>query len=348
MGVITGIGRAVPIRAPADRVRDYVVTRYTGELRQAWDGFIGKAKNATFLFNRNYMDYHSERFIDYSLMVFSEGKLVAVMPANLCAPDSLLSHGGLTYGGLALRRSAALDEVLEILYHVLFYLQSQGISRLLYKQVPRFYNTLPDDDIGYGLFLLDARLYRRDCALVVNQADRLRFSKCRSRWINKGRRLGVQVAQDKSFVPFWEQVLVPRLASRYHVQPTHSVEEITLLALRFPENVKQFSAYDHGEIVAGTTIYETPTVAHAQYIAVSEKGAEVGALDYLFSWLIQERYQTKQYFDFGICNERDSHLVNHGLLHWKQGFSARSVAHDFYEIRTDKCHELIPVLQGRI
>ncbi|MGH9643525.1 MAG: hypothetical protein ACRD3Q_14010 [Terriglobales bacterium] len=98
----------------------------------------------------------------------------------------------------------------------------------------------------------------------------------------------------------------------------------------------QFSAYHQNEIVAGATIYETPTVAHAQYIAMSEQGALVGALDYLFRWLIEERYKTKAYFDFGICNERDSHLLNPGLLHWKQGFSARAYAHDFHEIMTGR------------
>jgi len=277
-------------------------------------------------------------------MVWRGPHLVALLPANLCPPDSIASHGGLTYGGLVLQRSATLEDVLEILYHVLQYLHEQGVSRLLYKRIPRFYNTIPDDDVAYGLFLLGARLYRRDCALVVNQTDRLRFTKCRKRWIHKAQRLGVGVEQDRSFVPFWEQVLVPRLATRYHVRPTHSVEEITLLALRFPRNIKQFSAYCGDEIVAGATVFETPVVAHAQYIAVSEKGAAVGALDYLFAWLIEERYKAKCYFDFGICNERESHLLNHGLLHWKQGFSARVFAHDFYEVRTERYLDLEPVL----
>jgi Acetyltransferase (GNAT) domain len=348
MGVSTTVRTAHSIRARTEPAGGYSVELFTAQHKQAWDSFVREGKNATFLFYRDYMDYHSDRFHDHSLMVFCEGKLVALLPANLRAPDALISHGGLTYGGFILRRSVALEEVLEILYHVLRFLQERGISRLLYKQIPSFYNTLPDDDIAYGFFLLEARLYRRDCALVVNQADRFRFSKCRKRWINRGEKVGVQLTQDNSFVPFWEQVLVPRLAARYHVRPTHSVDEITLLALRFPENIKQFSAYYDGEIVAGATIYETPTVAHAQYIAVSDRGAAAGALDYLFGWLIEERYKDKRYFDFGICNERDSHLLNHGLLRWKQGFSARSSAHDFYEVRTDRCQDLVPVLQGRI
>jgi len=348
MNLQTDVGKTVPVRLPAGHPRAFSVERYTASRKREWDAFISHAKNATFLFRRDYMEYHSERFTDFSLMVNCGNKLVAVLPANLCAPGTVISHGGLTYGGLVLARSAVLEDVLEILYAILSYLHDQRIGRLLYKRIPSFYNTVPDDDILYGFFLLGARLYRRDCALVINQSDRLEFSKCRKRWINKGRRFGVQLAQANSFAPFWEQVLIPRLANRYHVQPTHTAGEITLLALRFPQNIKQFCAYHEGDIVAGATIYETPTVAHTQYIAVSDHGGKIGALDYLFSWLIEERYRTKRFFDFGICNERDGHFLNHGLLHWKQGFAARCYGHDFYEVRPENYPELAPALQNRI
>jgi hypothetical protein len=348
MELKTDISRTFSVPPLAGSARDYVVEDYTANDKDLWDQFAAEGKNSTFLFQRDYMDYHSHRFVDHSLMVYRQGKLVAMLPANFCEPDTLVSHGGLTYGGFILRRSASLEEVLEILYYTFQHLHQKGISRMLYKQIPHFYNTLPDEDVAYGLFLVGAHVYRRDCALVVNQADRLRFSKCRKRWIHKAQRSGVALVQDNSFLPFWEQVLIPRLATRYQVRPTHSLEEITLLALRFPQNIKQFAAYHEGEIVAGTTIYETPTVAHAQYIAVSDKGAAVGALDYLFGWLIEERYRDKLFFDFGICNERDSHLLNLGLLHWKQGFAGRTCAHDFYEVRTSNYPQLVEVLQGRL
>jgi hypothetical protein len=348
MNVGTEIGKGASIRRPVGHPHTLFVERYTAARKKEWDAFVDEAKNATFLFKRDYMEYHSDRFTDYSLMIFSGNRLVGLLPANLCAPGTIISHGGLTYGGLALSRSSTLEDVLEILYALACHLHGIGISRLLYKRIPGFYSTLPDDDILYGFFLIGARLYRRDCALVINQANRLPFSKCRKRWINKGRRLGVTVAQVPTFEPFWEQVLIPRLANRYHVQPTHTAEEITLLALRFPQHIKQFCAYYEGELVAGTTIYETSTVAHTQYIAVTDVGGKVGALDYLFRWLIEERYQNKRFFDFGICNERDGHFLNHGLLHWKQGFSARCFGHDFYEVRTENYPELAPALQNRI
>lgn len=320
------------------------IERYAPERKRAWDDFVRVGKNATFLFHRDYMDYHRDRFRDHSLMIYRGHKLLALLPANLSASGMLVSHEGLTYGGLVLRRTASLADVLACFNAVLSYLHKVGISKLLFKQLPVFYNTLPDDDLRYVLFLLGARLVRRDCALVVNQNDRLPFRRGRKGRIHKARRQGLRVAEETTFAPFWEQLLVPRLGNRYHVKPTHTIEEITLLAGRFPENIRQFSAYYGDELVAGTVIYETPTVAHAQYIAASEQGRQLSALDFLFSWLIEERYASKKYFDLGICNEQEGRALNYGLLDWKEGFGARSYAHDFYEICSEDHSKLDPVL----
>jgi hypothetical protein len=51
-------------------VKNYTVRRYTSEDFALWNAFISTAKNATFLFHRDFMEYHSDRFEDYSLLVF--------------------------------------------------------------------------------------------------------------------------------------------------------------------------------------------------------------------------------------------------------------------------------------
>jgi acetyltransferase-like isoleucine patch superfamily enzyme/CheY-like chemotaxis protein len=324
----------------------FSVERYNVSRKPEWDAFVSAARNATFLFSRDYMDYHSDRFADHSLMIFNDRALVGVLPANLNADGTLISHEGLTFGGLVISRAATLGGVLACFHAVLHYLSQRQISKLLYKRIPSFYNTLPDDEVAYALFLLDARLYRRDCATAVSQADRLPFRRDRKSLIKKATSLGVRITPETSFQPFWEQVLVPQLAARYGAKPVHTLEEITRLASRFPEQIKQFSAYCGDEIVAGTTIYVTPTVAHAQYSAVTEKGRLVGALAYLFSSLI-EQYKDKRFFDFGTSNEQEGRALNHGLQDWKEGFGARCYAHDFYEITTGNYPKLEPVLQIR-
>lgn len=313
-------------------ISELVVERYSPERMAAWNGFLESAKNATFLFSRNYMDYHSDRFEDYSLMIYAERKLLGILPANRSTPTSVVSHEGLTYGGLVVPRSTTLRDYLTAYSAALRYLCSNGIEALLHKSIPSYYNTLPDGEADFAMFLLEATLFRRDCALVINIADRLPLRKGRKSEISKAKRYGVSLTQETSFEPFWDHVLIPRLSSRHDVKPVHSSTEISLLAERFPENIKQFSVYYDGKIVAGVTIYETDTVAHAQYMSVTESGQRIGALDFLCNWLINEVYPNKMHFDFGTCNENDGRVLNHGLLEWKEAFGGRTYCHSFYSI----------------
>jgi len=320
------------------------VCKYSQEFKPQWDGFVAAAANATFLFHRDYMDYHRERFTDHSLMVFRGREVVALLPANLRADGILVSHEGLTYGGLVVPPQASLRLVLSSLYAVLQYLVEEGITALIYKRIPAFYASRPDDDVAYGLFLVEAALFRRDCAQVLPLPMASPFQKRRRRQINRARGIGLRLVQEPRFSPFWEQVLEPRLAARYGAKPVHSVREIAHLSNHFPQNIKQFSVYRGSEILAGITIYETPTVAHAQYIAASDCGRETGALDYLLDWLIHDRYQAKKFFDFGICNENEGRTLNLGLLEWKESFGARSYSHEFYRISTLAFPRLEPAL----
>ncbi|MGA9639546.1 MAG: FemAB family protein, partial [Flavobacterium sp.] len=63
-------------------MHQYTVRQYQKSDYKQWNDFISQAKNATFLFHRDFMEYHQDRFEDYSLMVFDNEKLVAVLPAN--------------------------------------------------------------------------------------------------------------------------------------------------------------------------------------------------------------------------------------------------------------------------
>lgn len=318
---------------------NYTIVQYEPIDKKVWDNFISKAKNATFLFQRGFMDYHSHRFIDYSLMVFRKNKLVAVLPANR-VDNILYSHQGLTYGGLVLDPRVTFEISVEIFKLLLSHLVKNNISVLNLKILPKIYNKLPSDEMDYILFLLKAKNSRRDISCSVFNEKPLKIeSSNRIRGIKKGIKNDLIVKEDSGYESFWKKVLEPNLKRVHDQNPVHSLEEIELLASRFPENIKQFNVYKDEEIVAGTTIFESASVAHAQYISANEDGRKIGGLDFLFDFLLKH-YSTKRYFDFGISNEEQGMKVNKGLLNWKESFGGRSVVHDFYEIQTENHHLL--------
>ncbi|MEX3954868.1 GNAT family N-acetyltransferase [Trinickia sp. EG282A] len=307
------------------------VTRYAVEHRDRWDAFVRESKNGTFLLNRGYMDYHSDRFVDHSLLFQNEkGRLVAILPAN--ERDGVLqSHGGLTYGGVISDQSMTTPAMLQVFGALVSYLHANRIKSLLYKTIPYVYHHFPADEDRYALFRIGARLRRRDVLSVVCTSARLPMQKRRLRKVALGQKLGLAIEESQEFAAFWT-VLEANLLATHGVTPVHSLSEITLLKSRFPESIRLHVCKENGQVVAGVVMFNSSHVAHVQYISSSERGREIGALDLLFSTLMDNDYAVLPYFDFGISNEDEGRRLNVGLVEQKEGFGARAVVHDHYEL----------------
>lgn len=285
------------------------------------------------------MDYHSHRFKDYSLMVYKNKSLIAQLPANI-KDDALYSHQGLTYGGLVLSNNIKLSDVIEAFGTLLKFLDNNYIKTLYLKQIPDIYCSYPSAEIDYIMFKTQADLYKSDVLSVISHAeDGLKFSKDRKEGIKRGIKNNLSVIEEDDFQPFWNDILVPNLEKKHKVKPVHSLDEITLLKKKFPNNIKLYNVYKDDNLVAGTVIFDTENVAHSQYISGNEDKNKLGSLDFLHDYLLNNIYKSKPYFDFGISHEKDGR-INKGLLYWKEGFGARSVIQNFYSINTEN-HTLL-------
>tara|TARA_R100001230_G_C5681255_1_gene188332 strand:- start:837 stop:1820 length:984 start_codon:yes stop_codon:yes gene_type:complete len=320
----------------------FSVKRYTAEDKFLWHQFMETSKNATFLFQRDFMEYHADRFTDHSLLALKKGKPVALLPANI-ADNTLYSHQGLTYGGLILHKKVKLKEVAAIFSSVLQFLNEKGIETLQIKMLPKIYNRLPADELDYLLFIASAERVRADVLSVIDNKNPLRIATNRLEGVKKAQKQGLRIVEENDFKGFWEKILTPNLALRHQALPVHSLGEITDLASKFPINIVQFNVYKDNEIVGGATIFETEAVAHVQYISANADKQQLGTLDFLFEYLITERFRNKRYFDFGTSNENLGKNINEGLLYWKECFGARSIVQSFYEVKTANYKKLATV-----
>lgn len=314
-------------------MKNYTVRPYQPEDFDTWNAFVGKAKNATFLFHRDFMDYHKDRFEDFSLIVEEDKKWVAVLPANR-VEDILFSHQGLTYGGLVYDEKLKLASFLSIFKSVLIFLKDNEIEKLQLKLMPSIYTDCFADELQYALFIADAKLLRRDTLSVIDLSRKIQLSKDRREGVNRGERNELKIKETNDFSTFWNSLLIPNLKSKHQAKPVHSLEEIKLLHSKFPQNIRQFNVYKNEKIVAGTTIFETKHVAHSQYISGNMEKNELGSLDFLHDYLLTKVFKDKLYFDFGISNEDQGKKLNQGLSYWKESFGANTVVQDFYEVST--------------
>lgn len=306
------------------------IRRYRREDKELWNSFVSKARNATFLFDRNYMDYHADRFDDNSFMFYHKGKLKAVLPANV-AGDTLYSHQGLTYGGLLLDKKATVEDVLECFDSLNSWLRENGISKVVYKALPWIYQQYPSEEDLYALtWKCKAQLISRNIASTIVIDNKLNFAESRKSGIRKALSLNIEVGESNDVDGFWH-VLEDNLGNRYNAKPVHTASEMKLLMSRFPNNIKLYVAKMNGEIVGGTLIYVTPQVVHTQYISASVEGKKHGALDLLFDYIINKVYANCRYFDFGKSTEQGGAYLNEPLIFQKEGFGGRGVCYDWYQ-----------------
>ncbi len=280
------------------------------------------------------MEYHKDRFDDYSLLIFdAKDKLVAILPAHK-VENILYSHQGLTYGGLVLNQKSKMKEVIAITHSLLRFLHENRISKLNLKQLPSIYTNFPSDELEYLSFILNAKLVRKDSLSVIDLKSNFKYTNSKKQEVNKGIKNNLVVIEDDNFEAFWHNVLIPNLQLKYNTKPVHSLEEITYLKSKFPNNIRQFNVYLDKKIIAGTTLFESKNLVHSQYISGNADTNELGSLDYLHHHLINEIFVDKKYFDFGISNENQGKNINKGLQFWKESFGARTIVQNFYEIET--------------
>ena len=307
------------------------IIRYSPERKSEWNGFVAQSKNGTFLFFRDYMDYHSDRFADHSLMFYAGGRLYALLPANI--KDGVLhSHQGLTYGGLVMREDAAAAAVVTLFSELNAHLKAEGVSRVAYKSIPWIYHLQPSGEDLYALFkVCRARISARDISSTIILGDRIKWHRDRRYGVNKARRSGVSVRRSDDLRAFW-RVLDLNLGNKYGVRPVHTVEEMELLKSRFPDNIILYVAEKDDEVLGGTVLYVTGQVVHAQYISASPEGKRLRVIDAIYDVILNNDYAGfRHYFDFGKSTEECGAILNENLIYQKEGFGGRGVCYDTYE-----------------
>jgi hypothetical protein len=304
------------------------IERYARERETAWNDFISRSKNGTFLIHRHYMDYHSDRFTDHSLMIYDDGALVALFPANI-VNDALFSHQGLTYGGFITGRHMRASMMLEVFDALGNYAREFGIKTIHYKAIPHIYHSYPAEEDLYALFRVGAMLARTDISTSIPLHARWPLHQGKKAGVNRAGKTGMVVQPGTDYGHFFSLV-ESRLLERYNTTPVHHAAEMELLASRFPDNIKLLGAYLDGRMLAATILYATPQVIHTQYITSTPEGREKRAVDYLIANVLDTHAGGHAYFDFGISTEQGGKILNNNLAGQKEEFGGRGIVHQTF------------------
>lgn len=313
---------------------EFFVERYKEDFASQWNEFIDSSRNGTFLFRREYMDYHADRFDDFSLVVRDErSAIIAVFVAAVIRgveTTTITAHAGLTYGGLVMGNALYGTQVLEVMEAIAAEYRKMGFTKLVYKAIPHIFHRIPSEEDIYALFRMGATLKEVNLSSAMQCPPILGFRTDKRYDLNKGLRNGIYAQESTDFEAF-HQILTDCLSDRHAVAPVHSAAELKLLAERFPANIKLYCVYtSDGVCAGGTVLFRTDTCLHSQYIATTPEGRRHRVLSVLFDKVISTCSQ--QWFDFGTSNEEHGLVLNEGLISQKSGFGARGVAYSIYEL----------------
>lgn len=307
------------------------IKKYNEEQKNIWNEFINSSKNGIFMFNRDFMDYHSDRFIDNSLMFYDDNdNLIALLPANL-KDNILYSHQGLTYGSFIVNKDMKQHKMLDCFECLKQYMQDNNIHKLIYKTIPHIYHLLPSEEDLYGLFRNSATLLKVEPSTTILLSNPCKMPKGRKAQISRAKREGVIIEESTDFINFI--ALENQILKKHHnTKAVHTGEELILLNSRFPENIKLYVAKYNNEIIAGAVLFIYENVVHTQYLAADEKAREIGALDLVINELVNYYKNSKKYFDFGISTEQNGEYLNEGLVSQKEGFGGRTTCNQVWEL----------------
>lgn len=305
--------------------------KYDNSQKSAWDTFIKNSRINTFLFQRDFMEYHSDRFEDFSIMIYRKGKLEAVLPGNV--KDAVFySHQGLTYGGLVTSSKITAIDVIAIFESLSLFLKENKIKEVVYKVLPLIYHKQPMQEDIYTLFRLQAEKISCTLSSTIFNDNKILFTESRKSGLRKAQKMGVSVHESDDFKYFWD-ILDDNLSNNHGVKPVHTLEEIQKLRNLFPENIKLFCCFVNEKIIAGTILFLMDNLIHVQYISANEEGKQSGAIDLLFDQIINNIFSNVEIIDFGHSNEDSGKYLNERLIFQKEGFGGRGVVYEIFHYK---------------
>lgn len=310
-----------------------VARPYTDADRAAWDRHVRQSRIPHPMFQRAWVEYHADRFTDASLVVEDNGKpgaVVAVIPASAHG-DEVVSHGGLSFGGVITTHKVGAARMLEVIDAIRARYAAVGFTNLRYKAVPHIFHGEPAEEDLYAVFARGARLARRDMSSAIDLSQQRRYGKGR-RWSLKRADQDVEIRYGHEYDEFI--ALETEVLKKHNTTPPHTGPELAQLNHSFPDAVRLLGAWSQaGTLLGGTLTIATPTVVHTQYLGGTPEGLVLGVVDRLVDHVIHEHAAAgRRWLSFGISSDPRDDSLNSGLAAYKESFGARGIVYDHYDV----------------
>lgn len=315
----------------------YEVEIYSNKYEDTWDLLVAESKIGTFLHSRKFLSYHKDRFLDLSFVLINKETeiLEGVFPCALDKESMVAcSHPGSTYGGIV-TRNIMTPEIIKCFFDgIIEQLKEKNIKELVYKLTPDIYRLDYSNLDEYFIWRAQGVNYHNDISNIINLTKPFEFSTRRKRGIKKAKKNDITYFENCEMTNEAWDMLESNLKI-HDTKPVHSLVEISLLKNMFPNIIKLHMCRDISNMpLCGVLAFHIGSVFHSQYIFSAPEARNSGALDFLFSNLIDLAIKEDcEYFSFGASSENGGQLLNNGLYNFKAEFGSCGVINRIYKLK---------------
>ena len=320
------------------------IKKYDNSKKSEWDDFVNSSVNGTFLQTKQFLDYHpADRFVDSSLMVYDQDKLVAVCPACIISDKGekiFFSHKGSTFGGVIIgAKQCALHKILPIISGIEEYCESNEFSKIVLKQTSDLFCGKKSDLIDFALYYL-GYIEKKELNFYIDFSqydDKIlsNFSQGKRTNINNCLKKGIEVKKinTETQINDFYCILCTTL-EKYGKTPVHTLDELLLLKNSIiAEEVEFFGAYLENKMIAGSMMFyfRNANVAHTQYLCALPEYDTLSPMSFMYYTMIENaKRKSFDMISFGIATEDEGRYINSGLAASKEAFGAKHSVNKIY------------------
>ncbi len=315
------------------------IKKYNPKALHEWDQFVSDSDNGTIFQKQQFINYHINRqFVDHSLLIKNNNKLIAVLPAAICE-NMLYSHPGSSYGGFVMANDVDFKTTNDIIQSVDDYCHSQKFKSLFLINSPSIYQKKFNQSMDY---LLHWNNYKSKESYISHVVDMSAASnplellkKRKRRYINNNKDLNdLSFKESNDFDLFYKILLEGK--KKYKTKPTHSLEELYQLKALFPEKIKLLLSVKSNQVIGGSVIFfANRKVSLVFYNAISPdyRNSQVAMLQLYKCMEVSKKYGYNM-VDFGVSHtpeQKDPMSPKFSLIHFKEQFDAKGVLRIAYQ-----------------
>lgn len=298
------------------------VKRYSQPDQSVWDIFVDNADNGFFFFKRAFMEYHADRFTDFSLLIYFNNHLVSLFPANLKG-NQIHSHQGLSYGGLIYVHDLPLDTISDIHNSIQDYFHQLGISSITVSPAPPQYSESRKNRYNDLLKNKSVKTEHSKPISIVDK-DCVKLPTRRRLRIPQSHEEKYRIIQVHDFKQVWPMIAECYI-NQHGFQPVHSTEEMLYLKSCFPDNIIANAIQENSPnapTIATLITLEDKNIVKFQYIGYTKEARNFNVIDFLYYKVIQKAIYENKSVDMGHSIDVNTNIINENIIFAKRRHGA--------------------------